>query len=55
MRVLSLKLKKQVKEDLNLMATIMKEISKMVNLKAKVNTTLQILVRFIKENSMKTT
>ena len=47
-------LKKLVKEDLNLTVTTMKVISLMDNLKDKVNTTLQILVRFIKENSMRT-
>jgi len=54
MKALSLKLKKLVKEDLNLMVTTMKVISKMDNLKDKVNTTLQIQERFIRENSMRT-
>jgi len=54
MKALSLKLKKLGKEDLNLMVTTMKVISLMDNLKDKVNTTLQILERFIRENSMRT-
>jgi len=54
MKVLSLKLKKPEKEDLNLMVTTMKVISLMDNLKDKVNITLPIQERFIKENSMRT-
>jgi len=53
MKVISLKLKKLAKEDSNLMVTTMREISLMVNLKVKVNITLQTQERFIKENFMK--
>jgi len=54
MKALSLKLKKLVKEDSNLTVTTMKEISLMDNLKDKVNITLLIPERFIRENSMRT-
>jgi len=55
MKVISLKLRKLEKEDSNSMVTIMREISKMVNLKVKANITLQTQERFIKENFMKIT
>jgi len=55
MKDLLLKLKKRAKEDLNLMVTTMKVISLMDNLKDKVNITLLIQERFIRENSMRTT
>ena len=54
MRESLLKPKRQEKEDLNLMATTMREISRMVSLKDKENTISLILVKFILENSMKT-
>ena len=54
-QVLLLRPKRQVRVDLNLMETIMKEILLMDNLKDKVNTTLQILVKSTKENFIRIT
>lgn len=54
-QVLLLRPKRQERVDLNLMETTMKEILLMVNLKDKENTTLQILVKFTKENFIRIT
>ena len=54
-QVLLLRPKRQVRVDLNLMETTMKEILLMVNLKDKENTTLQILVKSTKENFIRIT
>lgn len=55
MKVLLLKQRKQAREGLNLMVTTMKVNLLMDNSKGKANTTLQKLVRFIRENSMRIT